>query len=211
MITTYLSPMSRMARASSTTPTAKRPSGCGSVDIADGDAELASAMVGDQGVRVSPLAMALAAGAVADGSWHGPTLVREEGPSPAGANELDEAHLEVVREGLRDAVSLRIPEVNVGEEQVYGQAARTEQDGAALFRNRGNGTFEDVRLLRKWPIEIITRLDTDGSLQRGAFCFGLSLGGQDRFGAIGTTPGDVSRVDGMSVYGLATRQPATGR
>lgn len=104
----------------------------GTVDIADGDAELASAMIGDHGVQVSPLSMALAAGAIADGSWHGPTLVREEGPSPANANELDETNLEVVREGLRDAVTLRIPEVNVGEEQVYGQAARTEQDGTAL-------------------------------------------------------------------------------
>ncbi|WP_017585100.1 penicillin-binding transpeptidase domain-containing protein [Nocardiopsis ganjiahuensis] len=108
------------------------PVSSGTVDIDDDAAELASAMVGDHGVQVSPLAMALAAGAVADGSWHGPTLVREEGPAPAGSTELDEAHLETVREGLRDAVSLRIPEVNVGEEQVFGQASRTEQDGTAL-------------------------------------------------------------------------------
>jgi len=58
----------------------------------------------------------------------------------------------------------------------------------------------------KWPLELITRLDTDGDFRRGAFVFGLSLGAQDRFGAIGTTPGDVSRVDGVSVYGLATRE-----
>ncbi|GAA1469186.1 penicillin-binding transpeptidase domain-containing protein [Nocardiopsis exhalans] len=109
------------------------PVSSGAVDIADGDeAEVAAAMVGDHGVQVSPLSMALAAGAVADGSWHGPTLVREEGPAPAGTNELDEAHLEVVREGLRDAVSLRIPEMNVGEEQVFGQAARAEQGDTAL-------------------------------------------------------------------------------
>jgi hypothetical protein len=63
----------------------------------------------------------------------------------------------------------------------------------------------------KWPVEVITRLDTDGDLRRGAFVFGLSLGGQDRFGVIGTTPGDVSRVDGVSLYGLASREPARGR
>ena len=63
----------------------------------------------------------------------------------------------------------------------------------------------------KWPVEVITRLDTDGDLRRGAFVFGLSLGGQDRFGAIGTMPGDVSRVDGVSLYGLASREPAPGR
>ena len=62
----------------------------------------------------------------------------------------------------------------------------------------------------RWPIEILTRLDTDGGLRRGAFAFGLSVGGQDRFGAIATTPGDVSSVEGVSLYGLSTREP-TGR
>ena len=63
----------------------------------------------------------------------------------------------------------------------------------------------------RWPLEIITRLDTDGEFRRGAFVLGVSLGGQDRFGAIGTTPGDVSRVDGLSLYGLATREPTARR
>ena len=63
----------------------------------------------------------------------------------------------------------------------------------------------------KWPIEVITRLDTDGDLRRGAFVFGVSLGGQDRFGAIGTTPGDVSHVDGVSLYGLAARESTARR
>jgi len=63
----------------------------------------------------------------------------------------------------------------------------------------------------RWPLELMTRLDTDGDFRRGAFVFGLSLGGQDRFGAIGTTPGDVSRVDGVSVYGLAAREPLRQR
>ena len=63
----------------------------------------------------------------------------------------------------------------------------------------------------KWPVEIFTRLDTDGGLRRGAFAFGLSLGGPDRFGTVATTPGDVSRMDGVSLYGLATREPAPGR
>ncbi|HXE82501.1 MAG TPA: hypothetical protein VN513_04100 [Gemmatimonadales bacterium] len=58
----------------------------------------------------------------------------------------------------------------------------------------------------RWPLELIARLDTDGDFRRGAFVFGVSLGSQDRFGAIGTTPGDVSRVDGVSMYGLASRE-----
>lgn len=63
----------------------------------------------------------------------------------------------------------------------------------------------------RWPIEIISRLDTDGDLRRGAFVFGVSVGGQDRFGLVATTPGDVSSVDGLSLYGLSTREPAARR
>jgi hypothetical protein len=63
----------------------------------------------------------------------------------------------------------------------------------------------------RWPIEIIARLDTDGGLRRGAFALGFSIGGQDRFGAVASTPGDVSRIDGVSVYGLSTREPAARR
>jgi hypothetical protein len=65
-------------------------------------------------------------------------------------------------------------------------------------------------LPRRWPIEIIARLDTDGDLRRGAFVLGFSLGAQDRLGAVVSTPGDVSRVEGASVYGLSTRD-ATAR
>lgn len=64
---------------------------------------------------------------------------------------------------------------------------------------------------RRWPIEIIVRLDTDGELRRGAFVLGFSIGAQDRIGAIASTPGDVSRVDGLSLYGLSTREPTARR
>ncbi|HWC72697.1 MAG TPA: hypothetical protein VG454_02085 [Gemmatimonadales bacterium] len=63
----------------------------------------------------------------------------------------------------------------------------------------------------KWPLGIIARLDTDKNLRRGAFAFGLSIGGQDQFGTITTTPGDVSNIDEASLYGLSSRQPAVGR
>jgi len=61
------------------------------------------------------------------------------------------------------------------------------------------------------PIEILGRMDTDGGFRRAAFVLGLSIGGQNRVGAIVSTPGDVSRIDGASLYGLATREPATRR
>ncbi len=63
----------------------------------------------------------------------------------------------------------------------------------------------------RWPIEIIARLDTDGGLRRGAFTLGFSFGGRDRGGLVATTPGDVSRIDELSLYGLSTREPAPGR
>jgi len=63
----------------------------------------------------------------------------------------------------------------------------------------------------RWPVEIIARLDTDNGLRRGAFALGLSIGGENRFGALASTPGDVSRIDGLSVYGLVTREASTRR
>jgi hypothetical protein len=63
----------------------------------------------------------------------------------------------------------------------------------------------------RWPLEVIARLDTDGDLRRGAFVLGISLGGADRLGIVASTPGDVSKIDGLSVYGLATREPPAGR
>ena len=61
------------------------------------------------------------------------------------------------------------------------------------------------------PIEIIARLDTDGGLRRSAFALALSIGGQNRFGAVVTTPGDASHIDAASVYGVVTREPSVRR
>ncbi|MEV2277621.1 penicillin-binding transpeptidase domain-containing protein [Nocardiopsis sp. NPDC049922] len=108
------------------------PANPGRMDIGDGAADLAMAMNGDQGVRVSPLSMALIAAAVADGTWNAPSLVREEGPTPIAPTELDQADVEVVREGMRQAVVQRMSLLNGYGEEVLGQAARTEQDGTAL-------------------------------------------------------------------------------
>jgi hypothetical protein len=63
----------------------------------------------------------------------------------------------------------------------------------------------------RWPIEIIARLDTDKGLRRGGFALGLSIGGENRFGAVATAPGDVSQIDGLSAYGLVTREATSRR
>jgi hypothetical protein len=63
----------------------------------------------------------------------------------------------------------------------------------------------------RWPIEVIARMDTDNGFRRGAFALGLSIGGENRVGAVASAPGDASQIDYSSVYGLMTRAPTTGR
>jgi hypothetical protein len=63
----------------------------------------------------------------------------------------------------------------------------------------------------EWPgssrFGLLARLDTDRSLHRRALVFGLSLGRRDRVGLVGSMPGDASRLDALSIYGLSTRVP----
>ena len=55
------------------------------------------------------------------------------------------------------------------------------------------------------PVGLLARLDTDRHLRRVAFAFGLSIGASDLLGTVVTTPGNVSKVDAVSVYGVSTR------
>ena len=63
----------------------------------------------------------------------------------------------------------------------------------------------------RWPLGVLARLDTDGGLRRGAFSLGISLGGPDRVGLVASTPGDLSGVDAVSLWGLSTRQQTARR
>lgn len=109
------------------------PSTSGTVNINDDEADVASAMIGEHGVEVSPLSMALIAGAISDGTWNPPSLIREEGPSPRAEAAFEEEHLEVVREGMRNAVVERMtPELAVGGEELHGQWSRVEGEDTSL-------------------------------------------------------------------------------
>lgn len=55
------------------------------------------------------------------------------------------------------------------------------------------------------PLGVLARVDTDGRWRRGAFAFGVSLGNQDAAGAVATTPGDVTAVEALSVWGVSAR------
>src|SRR5256884_1691618 len=60
------------------------------------------------------------------------------------------------------------------------------------------------------PIGLLARLDTDRSLRRSGFAFGLSLGGEDRAGLVATAPGDAHGIDAPRPDGPAA-PPFTNR
>ena len=53
----------------------------------------------------------------------------------------------------------------------------------------------------------LIRLDTDRGLRRSAFALGISIGSRkgDALGTVGTTPGDASTLDALSLYGVSLR------
>jgi hypothetical protein len=87
--------------------------------------------------------------------------------------------------------------------QITPDSVATYAFGAAWQGGRG-GTG-------RLPVAVLARVDTDRGLRRGAFALGLSIGGADRIGAVISTPGDVSGVDGASLYGVSTRTPGARR
>jgi hypothetical protein len=83
---------------------------------------------------------------------------------------------------------------------VHGRFTAHEVAGYAL------GVRAGLRDGTTLPVRLLARADTDRSLRRTGFAFGLSLGGQDAIGVVATTPGDVSRLDAFSLYGVSTRR-----
>lgn len=70
----------------------------------------------------------------------------------------------------------------------------------------------DARAVFNWsiPVGLVARLDTDQKFRRTGFAFGLSIGGQGQVGLVTTTPGDVSSVDNVTLYGVSSRVPGKG-
>lgn len=61
------------------------------------------------------------------------------------------------------------------------------------------------------PLGALARVDTDQRLRRTQFAFGFTVGGADQAGLIGTTPGDVSSLDNLTLVGVSTRAAAARR
>jgi len=100
---------------------------------------------------------------------------------------------------------------NVGQPRVRGSllpAAFSALSRVTSDRVSGYafGLRAQLRRTTRLPVGLVARLDTDRSLHRAGFAFGLSLGGPDQAGVVATTPGDVSRIDALSLYGVSTRR-----
>jgi len=91
----------------------------------------------------------------------------------------------------------------VGRRIVLSALGQLTSDGVAGY---GFGLRSTLRAGTSLPIGLLARLDTDRSLRRSGFAFGLSLGGQDTAGLVATTPGDAHGIDALSLYGVSTRR-----
>jgi cell division protein FtsI/penicillin-binding protein 2 len=96
------------------------PAFSGSVPSAANYADLAADTIGQGNVRMSPLAMAMVAAAVEDGSWHTPQVI--EGSADPSGSALNPSDMSALRELMRSAVrSGAAQAASLPGTPVYGQ------------------------------------------------------------------------------------------
>ena len=95
-----------------------------------------------------------------------------------------------------------------GQRVAFSALSRLTSDGVAGYAFALRGTLRPATSL---PIGLLARLDTDRSLHRSGLAFGVSLGGEDTAGLVARTPGDASRIDALSLYGVSTRRFTSAR
>ena len=127
---------------------------------------------------------------------------------PAPAVALGGVIQHLGRPRVRDS-TLAVTYVPGATLRLFGGRAAVSAYGRFTARGGEGYAFGARALLGRGgvlPIGPLVRLDTDRSLRRARFAFGLSLGGQDMVGAVATTPGDVGDLDALSAYGVSTRR-----
>ncbi len=150
------------------------------------------------------LATALYRGDAASGTGWDVGLVYDAAPVLTVGGVIEN----VGRPTVRDS-TLRITYVAGATWRLLGSRAalsahgRFTADGAAGY---ALGLRAGFREGTPQPLHLLARLDTDRSLRRAGFAFGLSLGGDDLAGAVVTTPGTLGRLDALSLYGVSTRR-----
>jgi hypothetical protein len=114
---------------------------------------------------------------------------------------------------VRDS-TLRITYVPSATLQLSGQRAALSALGRLTPHTVLGYAFVVRAALRQGtslPIGLLARLDTDHSLRRAGLAVGLSFGGPDLAGLVATTPGDLGRIDALSLYGVSTRRFSRSR
>jgi cell division protein FtsI/penicillin-binding protein 2 len=124
----------------------------GTVPLPRNDAEKAATMIGQGGVRVSPLGMALVAGAVETGTWRPPYLLRDPQEGQTAAPEsLPPVSTSDLKKLVRRSVyqgTAKDANVGSGANKVSGVAATVtyNEDGRAktvswFVGSRGDAAF----------------------------------------------------------------------
>jgi hypothetical protein len=90
-----------------------------------------------------------------------------------------------------------------GSRAALSAHGRMTSDGVLAY---AFGMRAGLRERSRVPLRLTARIDTDRSFRSRAFAFGLSVGADDLVGTVATTPGDVGRVEALSLYGVATRR-----
>ena len=87
-----------------------------------------------------------------------------------------------------------------------GALADANPSGMRAYGVDARGDFDPG-----FPLGVVLRLDTDQKLRRIQFALGVSIGGSGQMGLVATTPGDVSSVNDLTVFGVTSRTPARRR
>ncbi len=68
------------------------------------------------------------------------------------------------------------------------------------------GARAGLRQATRLPLGFVARVDTDRALHGAGFAFGFSIGAQDLAGIVATTPGTISGIDALDLYGISSRR-----
>jgi hypothetical protein len=145
-------------------------------------------------------------------------VARYTGTSTAATNGWDAGVVYVWRPALTVGGVI----ANIGQPSVRGVEQRVTLVPGVSWRPRPGATLSAHARITTDSVEsyafglawqgagrmgfgVLARLDTDGGLRRGAFTLGVSIGGPDRVGAVASAPGDVSRLQTLSLYGVSSR------
>ena len=96
-----------------------------------------------------------------------------------------------------------VPAVTV--RPLAGLLALSAQGAFTSAATRGYAFQASAQLPSRHGLAFVGRVDMDRSWRGSALTFGLSLGRNDRVGVVGSTPGDFSRIDTASLYGVSSR------